>query len=86
MVDSLALGKPIIVTKVSGMRDVMRDGQNGFVVPQHDPGALLAAIRCVMDSAAWARQLGAWGARDVRVFTIERVEATYQSCYRELLA
>jgi glycosyltransferase involved in cell wall biosynthesis len=86
MVESLALGKPLIITEVSGVREVIRDGQNGLVVPQHDPVALAAAIRRVMDSPTWARQLGAQGAHDVRVFTMERMAAAYQSCYRELLA
>ena len=86
MVETLALGKPLIITEVSGVHEVVRDGQNGLIVPQRDPSALAAAIRRVIDSPAWARQIAAQGARDVRGFTMERMAAAYQSCYQEVLA
>jgi glycosyltransferase involved in cell wall biosynthesis len=37
-------GKPVIVTSVGGLPDVVDDGHTGFVVPPGDPEALAAAI------------------------------------------
>jgi len=37
--------KPVIVTGVGGLPDVVDHGETGFVVPPRDPGALAAAIR-----------------------------------------
>ena len=66
------------------VREVMRNGENGLVVPQHDAVALADAIRRLMLSPDLARHLGARGAADVRVFTMERMAAAYQSCYESL--
>lgn len=37
--------KPVIVTGVGGLPDVVDDGETGFVVPPRDPGAFAGAIR-----------------------------------------
>lgn len=85
MVEALALGKPLIISEVSGAREVVQDGRNGLIVPQADPGALAAAIRRLIDSPDLARAIGAQGARDVRAFTMERMAVAYEACYREVL-
>jgi glycosyltransferase involved in cell wall biosynthesis len=38
-------GKPVIVTSVGGLPDVVRQGETGVVVPPSSPGALAEAIR-----------------------------------------
>ena len=37
MLEALACGKPIVTTDVSGARDLVVEGENGFVVPDRDP-------------------------------------------------
>jgi glycosyltransferase involved in cell wall biosynthesis len=41
---AFAFDKPVIVTAVGGLPDVVEDGKTGFVVPPANPGALAAAI------------------------------------------
>jgi len=41
---SYSFGKPVVVTDVGGLPDVVTDGETGFVVPRNDPGALADAI------------------------------------------
>lgn len=38
-------GKPVIVTNVGGLPDVVEDGASGYLVPPGDPEAVAAAIR-----------------------------------------
>jgi glycosyltransferase involved in cell wall biosynthesis len=48
--EALALGTPVVSTDVTGIPEVVRDGETGLVVPQHDPPALAAAIeRLLLD-------------------------------------
>ena len=46
---------PVIVTRVGGLPDVVRDGATGFVVPPEDPDALAGAIRRFYEEDAAAR-------------------------------
>jgi glycosyltransferase involved in cell wall biosynthesis len=40
----MALGTPCVSTDVTGIPEVLRDGQTGLMVPQHDPQSLAAAM------------------------------------------
>lgn len=42
--EAMAVGRPIITTDVPGCRETIRDGENGFKVPPHNPQALAEAM------------------------------------------
>ena len=44
MLEALACGKPIVSTRVSGTRDMISIGANGYVVDGRDPDAYAAAV------------------------------------------
>lgn len=46
--NAMVLGKPVIVTEAPGVRDYIKDGVTGVIVPSH-PAALREAILDVMD-------------------------------------
>jgi glycosyltransferase involved in cell wall biosynthesis len=41
---AFAFGRPVVVTAVGGLPDVVDDGVTGYVVPPDDPPALAAAV------------------------------------------
>ena len=45
VLESLALGSPVIATAVGGVPELVRDGENGLLVPPGDSAALATAIR-----------------------------------------
>ena len=56
VVEALAVGTPVIATSVGGVPEVVRDGENGLLVPAGDPDALAAAIRRLLDRRRAARR------------------------------
>ena len=45
IMEALSTRLPVVATDVSGIGEVVRDGETGFLVPQRDPAALACAIR-----------------------------------------
>jgi len=72
VVEAAACGTPAVAFDVPGLRDAIRDGETGVLVPGDDPAALAGAIRRVLEDPALRERLGAgaiaWAAR----FTWER--------------
>jgi glycosyltransferase involved in cell wall biosynthesis len=64
--ESMATGTPVICSAVGGMPEVVRDGENGFVVPPNDPAALADRIARLAADPALRRRLGEAGRAGVR--------------------
>jgi glycosyltransferase involved in cell wall biosynthesis len=54
-VEALACATPVIASNVGGLREVVRDGENGLLVPPEDPDALAAALGRLLDPELRAR-------------------------------
>ena len=57
--EGLAMGRPVVASRISSTQDIVRDGENGLHVPPRDPAALRAAVDALMDDRALAARLGA---------------------------
>jgi len=55
----IALGRPVVATRIAGVPELVRPGENGFVVPARDVDALAEAILKVYRSAELRRHLRA---------------------------
>ncbi len=49
MIEAMACGVPVVTTAISGIPEVVRDGQSGLLVPERDPAALAAAIERMLE-------------------------------------
>jgi glycosyltransferase involved in cell wall biosynthesis len=58
--EAFACGKPVVGTQMGGIPELVRDGEDGVVVPASDAGALAAALRRL---AASPRQVAEMGER-----------------------
>ena len=58
-VEALAVGTPVVSTAVGGVPEVVRDGENGLLVPANDPAALAGALRSILDDDALRSRLAA---------------------------
>jgi glycosyltransferase involved in cell wall biosynthesis len=87
LIDAAACGRAIVTCDVPGCREVVREGDNGLLVPPRDAAALAAALRRLLEDAGLRRAMGERSrARAVAEFSVERVIEQTLGLYRELLA
>jgi glycosyltransferase involved in cell wall biosynthesis len=73
VVEALAVGTPVLTTATGGVAEVVRDGENGLLVPVGDPGALGDAIRRFVGDEELRKRLRAAAAASVAEYTPDRV-------------
>ena len=61
ILEALALGTPVVSTRVGGIPDAVRHEETGLLVPPRDPEALAAALERVLDDAALREHLSRSG-------------------------
>lgn len=58
VLEAMACEKPVIATPVGGILDVVKDGENGTLIPVNDADALAKATDDVLNNAELRRRLG----------------------------
>ncbi|MGA7990076.1 MAG: glycosyltransferase family 4 protein [Thermoanaerobaculia bacterium] len=72
-IESLAVGTPLVVSRVGGLPEIVRDGGSGFLVAPDDPQALADRLSLVVsDDALWTRL-----SREARRDFLKRFELTH---------
>ena len=59
VIEAMALGLPVVVTRTGGRPELIVDGECGYVVAPGDPQALATALQRLADDPDRARQMGA---------------------------
>jgi L-malate glycosyltransferase len=86
VIEGMAAGLPMIVTRVGGNPELVADGERGFVVPPYAPTALADAIRRVLANPTRARQMGASARQFVeRELTLAQLCDRHDALYRTIL-
>ena len=86
LLEAMAVGTPIVASRVGGIPEVVEDGVNGVLVPPRDAPALAAACAQILRHRERAERMGRAGLDRVRSeFDIERLVREIEELYGELL-
>jgi len=86
LLEAAACERAIVTCDVPGCREVVRDGDNGLLVPSRDAASLAAALRRLLQDPALRQRMARRGReRAVEEFSVERVVADTLKVYRECL-
>jgi glycosyltransferase involved in cell wall biosynthesis len=65
VLEAMAAGKPVVGSRVGGIPEVVRDDENGLLVPEQDADALARAIVALARDPALRARLGASGRAEI---------------------
>lgn len=83
--EAMGHGLPVVASAAGGLREVVADGETGFLVPPGDPAPLAAAIAQLLDDPSLRRRFGdASAARQAALFDQQREVAEFEDLYLEL--
>lgn len=72
--EAMACGVPVIATQHVGAKDIVREGETGFIIPPRDVDSLADRLRYLYRHPDEARRMGARAARDVRALEVGRIK------------
>ena len=86
VLEAMACALPVIATPVSGTAELVRHGENGFLVPPTDPAALASAILRLIEDVPLRERQGRKGRQLVESgYTWDAVARQTLSVYEELM-
>ena len=85
LVEALRTGLPAVCYATDGVVDVLRDGENGFLVPAGDVDAFAARLVSLLEGADLRRRLGAAAAASIGPeFDIDAMVRAQEKLYDSL--
>ncbi|WP_035985010.1 glycosyltransferase family 4 protein [Leptolyngbya sp. KIOST-1] len=83
LLEAMALGTPCVATDVTGIPEVLRHGETGLQVPQHNPVTLAAALGHLLRDSALRVTLAAAARRQIEAnFDIHRNAAQLRQLFQ----
>ena len=85
LIEAASVGRPIIATDVPGCREVVIDGQNGYLIPDRNHQMLTEKILHISENHQLMTEMGE-KSREMaeKIFTIEKVYSQYWKLYNGL--
>ncbi len=84
VMEAMACGKAVVATDVNGVRELMRDGETGRIVPPEDPAALADAIDALVSDPSAMDSYGRAGLDRVRTqFTVTGMIDNLESYFQQ---
>jgi len=82
ILEAMSLGLPIVATSVGGTPSIVRDGENGRLVPPRNPELLAAALLDLLEDRMLRRQMGDKSFESVASdWSLERMVDNYVALY-----
>jgi glycosyltransferase involved in cell wall biosynthesis len=87
MIEAMAAGKAIVATRIAGIPELVRDGEEALLVPPRDPAALADAVARLLEDAELRNRLASRAQeRQRRELDIRSTVEAFEQLYEELYA
>lgn len=86
ILEAMASGLPVVATDCGGPKELIRDGENGFLIPVDDHEAMAARVQTLLADNALHARFSENAYNDVlSAFTIDSILPAYIAAYEEAL-
>ena len=85
IMESMAAGVPVVACRVGGNDELIRDGENGFLVTPGNHEEAAERIEKLANNAAMRNSFGAAAKQFAEKFTVENICGQYETLYTSLL-
>jgi glycosyltransferase involved in cell wall biosynthesis len=85
VLDAMAARLPVVATRISGNKDIVKDTKSGFLVPPSDPERLADAVVNILKHPRLKASMGAEGHTIVKPFGWKEIALTYLDAYNEAI-
>jgi hypothetical protein len=86
VMEAMASGLAVIVTSTTGSAQLIRDGENGYIIPPRDPEAIRDRLLHLSRNPALLRRLGAAARETIQSETPEAFQNFYAAKIQSLLS
>ena len=87
VLESMAVGKPVVAPAVGGICELIRDGETGRLIQTRNPADFADAISALLDDPDSACRMGKRAADEISAkYTVTAMVDAYRALYAELLA
>lgn len=87
VIEAMACGKPVVVSRGAAVQEVLEDGKTAFLVPPRDPDAIAAALRRLTDDPGLTAEVAENGQRFVAdTFSWRRYAQSMLAIFEEHVA
>jgi len=85
VMEAMAVGLPIIATDVRGNRDLVKSGENGYLVPLGNAEQTAIAIERLIDSEDLRRSMGGKSKELVKQYDLQNILKEMEKIYDNIL-
>ncbi|WP_404783299.1 glycosyltransferase family 4 protein [Altericista sp. CCNU0014] len=86
LLEAMAKGKPIVATNLGEQREIIQDGQNGYLIEPGDKSDLASKILQCLSAPPLLAQLGQQAQTSARRYSVEQYVQTLEDWYAKLAA
>ncbi len=86
LLEAMAMGKPIVASRVGGIPEIVNDGLTGVLVEPANPSAIASSVVKLLKKTVEAKRIGNAGRAEVeRKFTADAMARKIEGVYDEIL-
>jgi colanic acid/amylovoran biosynthesis glycosyltransferase len=85
-IEAMSVGKPVISTYISGIPELIENGETGLLVPERNPKALSSAIARLIDNPKFRNEIGINGYEYVKNnYNIEKTIPLLKKVFNQMI-
>jgi glycosyltransferase involved in cell wall biosynthesis len=87
LLEGMAMGKPVVASRVGGIPEAVEDGVTGILVPPAHSRKLAEALVILLENSMLRQSMGEAGRKRVEtLFSLERTIKAIESSYNNILS